>query len=98
MSTSSNQLKNQPLLWRASFGPKAETLSGLTGISQSDLYADLIKTSSKKPMPFNVATNLFDGMVKGTQDVDMLKKLNQDQKKMLRKQSVDEVKKLNITR
>jgi uncharacterized protein (DUF1800 family) len=97
MHTFPNQLKNQHLLWRASFGPKAETLSELPGVSQSDLYADIIKTSSKKHVPFDVATNLFDGMVKGIQDAGMLQKLNQDQKKILRKQSVDELKNLNLT-
>nr|MDQ6904802.1 hypothetical protein [Bacteroidota bacterium] len=72
MSTFSNQLKNQHLLWRASFGPKAENIAELSSNSQSDLYASLIKTSAKKPEPFNIATNLFDGTVKGIQEVGML--------------------------
>src|SRR5664279_3925148 len=92
-----NQLKNQHLLWRAAFGPMAENVNQLQEVSQKDLYLLLVKTSAKKPDQFNVATNLFDGLVKGVQDVGMMQKLSQDQRKMLRKQSVDDLKNLNLT-
>ena len=97
MSISVNQLKNQHLLWRAAFGLMAENVNELQEVSPKDLNKLLVKTSSKKPDSFNVATNLFDGMVKGVQDVSMLQKLNPDQRKMLRKQSVDDLKNLNLT-
>ena len=97
MSVSTNQLKNQHLLWRAAFGPMAENLNELQDVSVKDLHHLLVKTSSKKPEQFNVATNLLDGLIKGGQDVSMLQKLDQDQKKMLRKQSVDDLKNLNLT-
>lgn len=97
MSVSSNQLKNQHLLWRAAFGPMAENVNEILDISQKDLYHLLEKTSAKKPQEFNVASNLFDGLVKGVQDIGMMQKLTQDQKKMLRKQSVDDLKNLNLT-
>ncbi|MEO8412277.1 MAG: DUF1800 domain-containing protein [Ginsengibacter sp.] len=97
MSISANQLKNQHLLWRAAFGPMAENANQLQEVSQKELYTLLVKTSAKNPEPFNVAGNLFDGMVKGIQDVGRMQKLSQDEKKMLRKQSVDDLKNLNLT-
>jgi len=93
----SNQLKNQHLLWRAAFGPMTENVNQLLEISQKDLYHVLVKTSEKKPEQFNVAGNLFDGLVKGVQDLSLMQKLSQDQRKMLRKQSVDDLKNLNLT-
>ncbi len=93
----SNQVKNQHLLWRTAFGPMAENAAQLEEISQKELYQVLLKTSAKKPEQFNVASNLFDGLVKGVQDVGMMQKLDKDQKKMLRKQSVEGLKNLNLT-
>src|SRR5450432_3956414 len=93
----SNQLKNQHLLWRSAFGPMTENVNELQEVSQKDLHQLLVKTSAKKPEQFNVASNLFDGLVKGVQDIGMMQKLTQDQKKMLRKQSVDDLKNLNLT-
>ena len=97
MSVSNNQVRNQHLLWRAAFGPMAENVNELPDVSRKDLHSLLVKTSSKKPEEFNVASNLFDGLVKGVQDIGMMQKLSQDQKKMLRKQSVDDLKNLNLT-
>src|SRR5436309_15145500 len=95
--TVSNQLKNQHLLWRAAFGPMTENVNQLQDVSQKDLYRLLEKTSAKSPDDFNVASNLFDGLVKGIQDLSTMQKLSQDQRKMLRKQSVDDLKNLNLT-
>ena len=74
-----------------------ENVNQLLEISQKDLYHVLVKTSEKKPEQFNVAGNLFDGLVKGVQDLGLMQKLSQDQRKMLRKQSVDDLKNLNLT-
>jgi uncharacterized protein (DUF1800 family) len=93
----SNQLKNQHLLWRAAFGPMAENVNQLQEVSQKDLYKLLEKTSSKSPDTLNVANNLFDGLVKGVQDLGQMQKLDKDQKKALRKQSVEDLKNLNLT-
>lgn len=93
----SNQLKNQHLLWRAGFGPMTENVNELEHISQKDLYKILLKTSSKNPEPLNVATNAFDGLIKGVQDLGKLQKLSQEQRKQFRKQSVVDLKNLNLT-
>lgn len=93
----SNQLKNQHLLWRAAFGPMAENANELRDISQKDLYLLLEKTSTKKPKQFNIANNMMDGLVKGVQDLGKMQQLDKEQKKMLRKQSVEDLKNLNLT-
>ena len=98
MSSFTNQLKNQHLLWRAAFGPKADNVNQVQDVSQKDLYKLLVETSSNNPAePINVAGNLLDGLVKGVQDLGMLQKLSPDQKKMFFKQSVEDIKNLNLT-
>lgn len=94
----SNRLKNQHLLWRAGFGPMAENAAGLDKISQKDLWALLLKTSSKKPEKINVAQSLVDGLFKGVQDVTQMQKkeLTNDQKKKIREQSREDLKNLNL--
>lgn len=96
MPLSVNQLRNQHLMWRAAFGPMPQNVNELSAISSKQLYHYLEKKSSRKPDEFNVATNLFNGLVKGIEDVGMMQRLTQDQKKMLRKQSVDDLKNLNL--
>ena len=96
MPLSVNQLRNQHLMWRAAFGPMPQNVNELSAISSKQLYHYLEKKSSCKPDEFNVATNLFNGLVKGIEDVGMMQRLTQDQKKMLRKQSVDDLKNLNL--
>ncbi|MBA2563131.1 MAG: DUF1800 domain-containing protein [Chitinophagaceae bacterium] len=91
-----NQLKNQHLLWRAAFGPMAENANELKDFSQKELYNLLVKTSSKKPENINVAENLFDGLVKGVQDVVKMENLSKEEKQMIRKQSRDDLKSLNL--
>ncbi|MEP6615032.1 MAG: DUF1800 domain-containing protein [Ginsengibacter sp.] len=91
------QQKNQHLLWRAAFGPMAENAGQLNNISTKSLYALLVKTSSRAPSEINVASNLFDGLVKGVQDIGKMEALTKDQKQKIRKQSRDDLKTLNIT-
>ena len=94
----SNRLKNQHLLWRAGFGPMAENAAALETISQKDLWKLLLKTSARKPEKINVAQNLVDGLFKGVQDIAKMGKqeLTNDQKKMIREQSREDLKNLNL--
>ncbi|MEI7735518.1 MAG: DUF1800 domain-containing protein [Ferruginibacter sp.] len=94
----SNRLKNQHLLWRAGFGPMAENAAALETISQKDLWKLLLKTSAGKPEKINVAQNLVDGLFKGVQDIAKMGKqeLTNDQKKMIREQSREDLKNLNL--
>lgn len=84
-------------MWRAAFGPMAENVADLDGISQMKLWELLLKTSSKKPARIEVASGTLDGMVKGLQDVAQMGKLTQEQKKAFREQSRDGIKNLNLT-
>lgn len=93
----SNQVKNQHLLWRAAFGPMPENVNELEHVSQKELYGVLLKTSSKKPDEINVASNAFDGLIKGVQDLGRMQQLTQEQKKQLQKQSANDLKNLNLT-
>ncbi|MEO9003555.1 MAG: DUF1800 domain-containing protein [Ginsengibacter sp.] len=92
-----NQLKNQHLLWRAAFGPMPENMGELEQISQKELFLLLQRKSSKKPQDLNVATNSFDGLAKGVQELGRMQQLTQDQKKQMRKQSAVDIKNLNLT-
>ncbi|MEO6949910.1 MAG: DUF1800 domain-containing protein [Ginsengibacter sp.] len=93
----SNQLKNQHLLWRAAFGPMIENVNQLPDISQKEMYQTLIKTSSTKPAVLNVTSNSIDVMYKDVMDLGAIGKLTPEQKKQFRKQSVDDLKNLNLT-
>ena len=73
-----NQLKNQHLLWRAAFGPMAENANELGSMTQKQLFDLLVKTSAKEPKKIDVATNLFDGLVKGVQDLAKLENLTKE--------------------
>jgi uncharacterized protein (DUF1800 family) len=92
-----NQRKNQHLLWRAAFGPMAENVNEIGDVSQKDLYELLQKTSSKQTNPLFVANGTMDGLVMGIEDLGKMQKLTTDQKKQIRKQSVDDIKNLNLT-
>ena len=98
----SNQIKNQHLLWRAAFGPMAENASKLGNISQKNLWALLINTSSKEPEKIVVAQNLIEELYIGVKDIvdtqkdEKNQKENAEQKKKRRQQSRDELKNLNI--
>jgi uncharacterized protein (DUF1800 family) len=93
-----NRLKNQHLMWRAGFGPMAENAAQLHSITQKQLWNTLVKTSSKRPDKINVAQNLFDGLYKGVQDIAQMEKkeITPEQRKMVREQSRDDLKNLNI--
>ena len=92
----SNRLKNQHLLWRAAFGPMAENVKDLDGLSQKELWNLLLKTSAKRPEKINVATGMADGLVKGVQDLAEMQKMSEDQKRAMAKQSREDLKSLNL--
>jgi uncharacterized protein (DUF1800 family) len=92
----SNQIKNQHLLWRAAFGPMAENAAELNNISPKKMWQLLLQTSAQKPEKIEVASNLFNGLVKGLQDLGQIEKLSKEQKKELQKQSREDLKNLNL--
>ncbi|MFM6926684.1 MAG: DUF1800 family protein [Ferruginibacter sp.] len=94
----SNRIKNQHLLWRAAFGPMAENAASLDTISQKDLWALLVKTSSKPVQKLEVTKNPADEYMAGMTDPKEMEKAlnNQELRKKLREQSRDDLKKGNL--
>lgn len=91
----SNQLRNQHLLWRAGFGPKAEELQFLPDAGQKELIKKLFRTSEKRPESIEVAKNAFEGVMKGLQDAGKIENLTKEQKQEIRRKSREGLKNLN---
>lgn len=93
------QQKNQHLWWRAGFGPPADQVAELTRIKPDHLFHDLLKASEKKPVFFDVADQELKEMVMSLQSPDAAVKMHSlkpGEKQMIRKQSVQDIYKLNI--
>ncbi len=93
-----NQLKNQHLMWRAGFGPKAQDLIQLPTISQKALFKSIIKASFNPPAYFTVADGTLKEMMMGMSEAGKTKRkdLSEEEKKFLRKQSDKDIRKLNL--
>ncbi len=93
-----NQLKNQHLWWRAGFGPPVDQLKNLPKQKPEHLFHDILKASEKKPDFFDVADPGVQEMVMSIQSPESpkMKALRPEEKQMLRKQSVQDIFKLNI--
>jgi uncharacterized protein (DUF1800 family) len=94
----SNRLKNQHLLWRSAFGPMAENAASLDTISQKDLWALLVKTSSKPVEKIEVTKNPADEYMMGVTDPKEMEKAanNPELRKKIREKSRDDIKNLNL--
>ena len=94
----SNRIKNQHLLWRAAFGPMAENAASLDTISQKNLWALLVKTSSKQVEKIEVTKNPADDYIMGeATPAEKQKTLNNPElRKKMREQSRDDLKMMNL--
>ena len=90
------QFRNHHLLWRAGFGPKAEDLQALQKISSRELFAQMLRASSKSPEYINVASNSLDGLFKGILQEGKIQELTKEQKQQIRRESRDAIKNLNL--
>jgi uncharacterized protein (DUF1800 family) len=94
----SNQLKNQHLLWRAGFGPRAEDFQSLASASQKSYLKALFAASAKTPAFIQVADEAFKNqMMDVYEKKQMDKALDEDRKRKLRQQHRDGLKVLNLT-
>lgn len=91
-------LKNQHLWWRAGFGPPAQPVSGLDSQKTETLVHSLLKASEKQPEPFDVADPAFKEMIMADQPMRLMDRqgLKPEVKQMFRKQSVQDIAKLNL--
>jgi uncharacterized protein (DUF1800 family) len=93
----SNQLKNQHLMWRAGFGPAADQLEQLQKISPAQLYKALQKASDKKPEYLDATDDYLKGLLQGIQDEGMRKKdLDAEERKNIQQQQQQAIKNLNL--
>ncbi len=94
----SNRIKNQHLLWRSAFGPMAENAASLDAITQKELWALLVKTSSKPVEKIEVTKNPADEYMMGGADPKEMQKGVKDpeQRKKMRERSRDDLKTMNL--
>ena len=94
----SNRLKNQHLLWRSAFGPMAENAADLDTVSPKNLWALLVKTSSKPVEKIEVTENPADEYMMGRRDPEEVQKFLNDPelRKKLRDKSKDDLKTMNL--
>ena len=83
-------------MWRAAFGPMPQNFSELNNVSHKELLKFLEKKSASQPAYLKFAENLTDGLVQGVQDVSKMQNLTKEQKIQRRKQSVNDIKSLNL--
>src|ERR1700692_1550924 len=93
-----NQLKNQHLWWRAGFGPPYDHVRSLSKQKPEYVFHSILKASEKKPVLFDVADPELKQLIMGNQLMGPGKMtiLKPEEKLMIRKQSVQDISKLNI--
>jgi uncharacterized protein (DUF1800 family) len=91
-----NQLKNQHLWWRAGFGPPADQVKELSKQKPETLFHSILKASGRKPDLFDVADEHIKDLVSQPMSLGKLQGLKAEEKQMIRKQSVQDIAKLNI--
>ena len=92
----SNSIHNLHLLWRAGFGPAVSDLPGLDKWNRTELFKQMLKSSSKTPVYINGASNMLQGLFKGIQEEGRMQELTKEQKQEIRKQSREDLKNLNL--
>jgi len=94
----SYQQKNQHLWWRAGFGPPADKVPEFPKVKPEHVFRDLLKASEKKPVFFDVADQRVNEMMMSflSPDPAKMRALKSEEKQMIRKQSVQDIYKLNI--
>lgn len=100
MAVLSNQIKNQHLLWRAGFGPKAVQLPDLDKKSYKDIFKQIEATSKAAPAHFDVASNfikdIYVDRVEEYMDTGNKTPLDAETKRKIRQQSREDIKALNL--
>ena len=92
------QRKNRHLLWRAGFGPAADQEEAIRNHSRVKIFDAMLGAAQKEPALFDVADPSLKSMVMGNEAAAsaMRKNLSAEEKKNFRKQSVLDIRKLNI--
>lgn len=93
-----NQRKNQHLSWRAGFGPMAEDLGSLVTAPHESYLDAFWKGSSGDIVPVKVTDDSLNDLVMTSMGAGGMKKrdLSVDEKKEIQKQTVQDLKSLNL--
>jgi len=91
-----NQLKNQHLWWRAGFGPPVNRVKELSKQKPEAVFHSILKASERKPNLFDVVDPQIREMVSRPMSLGKWQDLKPEEKQMMRKQSVQDIAKLNI--
>jgi uncharacterized protein (DUF1800 family) len=91
-----NQLKNQHLWWRAGFGPPSDQIKDHSRQKPEKMFHAILKASEKKPAFFDVADPGIKEMVNQPMSQGKMLSLKPEERQMIRKQSVQDISKLNI--
>ncbi|HZK65464.1 MAG TPA: DUF1800 domain-containing protein [Puia sp.] len=93
-----DQRKNQHLLWRAGFGPSADQFKQIRNQSSGKLFRSMLEACQKAPVLFDVADSGLKAMVMAARNNPFPQRRNfsPEEKKDLRKQSVQDIKTLNV--
>ena len=86
------------LLWRAGFGPMTEQVNQLESTNPDKIWKSLLEASHKKYKSIDVVDNSIRGLMMGVNEAGkQVRSLSDEEKRMLRVQSRDGIKTLNIT-
>ncbi|MBS1744578.1 MAG: DUF1800 domain-containing protein [Bacteroidetes bacterium] len=99
MATTQQQ-KNQHLLWRAGFGVNTANTENLARVGHNAIYSVLELASATTPTYIDVADNAVKGLLMGIQQaVDLEKKPEETikKRKQFRKQSANDIRMLNTS-
>ena len=91
-----NQLKNQHVWWRAGFGPPADRVKELSKQKPESLFHSILKASERKPVFFDAADPHLKELVSQPMSLGKWQGLRPEEKQIIRKQSVQDIAKLNI--
>lgn len=85
-------------MWRAGFGPAVEQLGDLEKYTPKQIYAALVKASSKKPQYIDVADDYLKGLMQGIEEAGKQQKkdLDADERKKRQKKNREGVRNLNM--
>ncbi|RYY85842.1 MAG: DUF1800 domain-containing protein [Chitinophagaceae bacterium] len=93
-----NQIRNQHLMWRAGFGPQADSLDQLAAHTPAEWYAALRKASQKQPPYIDVIDDSIRGLLAGIGEAGRMNRPeDQETKRLLREKSRAGIKSLNLT-
>ena len=92
----SNRLRNQHLMWRAGFGPAADQLHQLDGLTQVQLFKALQKASSKKPEFLDATDDYLKGLMQGIGDEGKRQQMEREERRNFQQKSRQSIRSLNL--